>query len=434
LIETDDMEALPKIVRKRLQSVAKPGAHPHADLLAGFAEKSLTERERTRVIEHLSRCEDCREVLFLSTPRQEPNQVVNKIPGRTGWLRWPALRWGAAVACVVVVGTAVTLFHEGHDRLSLSEKIASEKNQGVAANVAPGPSGEAGPIRNEAAQLRSAPRSTQSGRDAEEDKLVAKVEAPARPSRKAMTAIPRIPMQFDQSRQINGDEARTGASVGGYVSNVPAAPSSNLMTKTADLGTQTVSVQEQPSASRDKVKAPAASETVQVQTAAQSIAESAIAGKDSQPPTDPALTSAQAQVAPAPAESADRNDSYGAKKELARAFTKLAPRWMLAPGGVLQRSWDAGKTWETVPVADRVSFDTFTAGAAEIWVGGADGLLYHSSDAGLHWIRVTPQANGESLSAGIVGIKFNDAQNGKVTTVNGEIWTTSDAGKTWQKN
>jgi photosystem II stability/assembly factor-like uncharacterized protein len=45
-----------------------------------------------------------------------------------------------------------------------------------------------------------------------------------------------------------------------------------------------------------------------------------------------------------------------------------------------------------------------------------------------------PQANGKSLVAGIAGIKFSDAQNGKVTTVSGETWTTSDAGKTWQKN
>jgi hypothetical protein len=31
---------------------------------------------------------------------------------RPGWLTWPALRWGALAACVVVVGTAVTLHYE----------------------------------------------------------------------------------------------------------------------------------------------------------------------------------------------------------------------------------------------------------------------------------------------------------------------------------
>jgi Photosynthesis system II assembly factor YCF48/Putative zinc-finger len=429
------MEALPKIVRQRLRPGARPGVHPHADLLIAFAEKTLTERERTRVLEHLSRCEDCREVVFFSTPQPEPGQVVHKIPGRSGWLSWPALRWGAAAACVIVVGTAVTLFHEGRDRLPSSQGVASEKNS-IATHIAPAPSGVANSNQSGDAELNSAPPSRR-GAEAEQDKLMAKAEDRARPSRKAMTAIPRIPMQFDQSRQIhiNGDESGTGASVAGSVSNAPAAPS-KMTTKTANLGTKTVSVQQQPSAPQDRVEVPVAGEAVEAQSAARDIAQSSAAGKDSAPAADRAVSGAQAEATPAPADATGQNFSYSPKmkKELARASTNLSPRWMLAPGGVLRRSWDGGKTWETVPVADKVSFDTFAAVAAEIWAGGADGLLYHSSDAGLHWIRVMPQANGKSLVAGIAGIKFSDAQNGKVTTVSGETWTTSDAGKTWQKN
>jgi hypothetical protein len=38
------MEQVPKIFSQRLQATAKPAVHPDANVLAGFAEKSLTER------------------------------------------------------------------------------------------------------------------------------------------------------------------------------------------------------------------------------------------------------------------------------------------------------------------------------------------------------------------------------------------------------
>ena len=53
------MEDVPKIVLKRLQETSAPGPHPDADLLTAFAEQSLAESERARVMEHLSRCSDC---------------------------------------------------------------------------------------------------------------------------------------------------------------------------------------------------------------------------------------------------------------------------------------------------------------------------------------------------------------------------------------
>src|ERR1700674_126142 len=57
------MEQVPKIVSQRLQATAKPADHPDANVLAGFAEKSLTERERVQVMDHLGQCLDCREVV-----------------------------------------------------------------------------------------------------------------------------------------------------------------------------------------------------------------------------------------------------------------------------------------------------------------------------------------------------------------------------------
>ena len=65
------MQDVPKIVLKRLQETSAPGTHPDADLLTAFAEQSLPEPERVRVMDHLARCSDCREVLALALPAME---------------------------------------------------------------------------------------------------------------------------------------------------------------------------------------------------------------------------------------------------------------------------------------------------------------------------------------------------------------------------
>ncbi len=408
------MEALPKIVRQRLQSRVKPGVHPHADLLTAFAEKMLTEREGTRVLEHLSRCEDCREVVFLAAPQQMPVQAGERVPVSVGWLSWPVLRWGAALACVVVVGTAITLHQQSQNRLAFrdSEKAVSEKTQSPAPNTAPPET-----------ERKTTPNSVPLGevgdkiaRSKDVDKLQARSEPTTRPSRNAMTAIPRLPMQFDRSRQINGNETGANGAISAGAAldeNQPVASAPAMMAKGANLAAQAENSQKQAVTGRDTVNVSAASETAVVESANAALAKT----KDASNATG-------------------REFAYSAKKldSASNVSTTVAPRWMLTSGGVLQRSWDDGKTWEPVSVVNKVSFQTLASVAAEVWVGGASGILYHSSDAGLHWSQVMPQANGESLTAGIVRIEFSDAQNGKLTTVNGEIWTPSDAGKTWQKN
>ena len=116
------MEQLPKIVQQRLQGPAQPGVHPDPDLLTAFAEKSLNDRERAHVLQHLVECADCREVLSLATPEIEPALAPG--PERSNWLSWPVLRWGALAACVVVVSAAVTLHYEHQESVrSVAEKV-----------------------------------------------------------------------------------------------------------------------------------------------------------------------------------------------------------------------------------------------------------------------------------------------------------------------
>jgi hypothetical protein len=122
-----------------------------------------------------------------------------------------------------------------------------------------------------------------------------------------------------------------------------------------------------------------------------------------------------------------------AMSQAAYPSATLVPRWTLTAEGTLERSLDSGTTWEVVAIPGPATLRALAANGLDIWVGGANGALYHSSDAGQHWTPVHPIINGEILSADIIGVEFTDLRHGALTTSAKETWTTSDAGQTWQK-
>ena len=146
----------------------------------------------------------------------------------------------------------------------------------------------------------------------------------------------------------------------------------------------------------------------------------------------------------------------------------LAPesaRWSINAMGGLQRSLDQGKSWQDVDVIGavgitsganmpmamkssrekglakdkaemkqaRVVFRAVSANGPDVWTGGSSGRLYHSTDAGGHWVQVVPTWSGVVLTDDIVSLQFADPLQGRIVTSSSEIWTTSDAGQTWQK-
>jgi photosystem II stability/assembly factor-like uncharacterized protein len=166
-------------------------------------------------------------------------------------------------------------------------------------------------------------------------------------------------------------------------------------------------------------------------------------------------------------------------------MVRALPRWTVSSSGVLQRSFDGGNTWENVnpvlnpeliggrvamasaartdaagldraeqsqaaqsqakPSQDKQDrkvmaapnpapvFRAVAVSGLEVWAGGSDGALYHTSDGGNRWTRVTPLTTAMVLTGDVIGIQFSDTQHGKISTSTAEIWTTSDAGQTWQK-
>ncbi len=334
------MPEIPKIVKQRLQANAKLADHPEPNLLSAFLERSLGQREQSEVLQHLSQCMNCREIVSLSATQPDLGDTVSFTPARAGWLSWPALRWGAAMACVIVVGAAITV-HQRHESVQHPATRAS---------------------------LSSPSKSAQAVPD--------------------MAALPQSPNL--NPGPVQAAKQRTSRSDSG---NHRAADS--MPVEMADAKVPSPFAEVVPGRAKDAVT-PSGAEPATGGSATNSLAGGTFFPDD-------------------------------------LAAESLAPRWTLTWDGVLQRSLDSGRTWQTVPVASHLILRALAANGLDIWVGGKAGALFHSSDGGQHWAQVFPTANGQSFAGDVVGVEFRSSLNGKLTSSNREIWITSDAGQSWQK-
>jgi hypothetical protein len=80
--------------------------HPEPDLLAGFAESSLTQHERETVLSHLAMCARCRQVVFLAHQVEPtPDTQNSNLKARPFWRRnwFPIMASASAVVALAVI-------------------------------------------------------------------------------------------------------------------------------------------------------------------------------------------------------------------------------------------------------------------------------------------------------------------------------------------
>jgi hypothetical protein len=424
-----EMERLPPIARAHLQRPPNSD-HLDADLLTAFAEQSLPPRERQQVLEHLSRCAQCREVAVLAgaepedaddalrerefelvaaasaapataspslSPQLSPARAAAPSPAQNRWLGHPPARWIALAACVVLCATVAirypTLWRgkplaSPASKIVDSDQIADNRPSGTASDSvepavpAPPPAQQkaAGAANPASAPIPRSPASVQ-GRNI-------KPLAPA-----ASLSAPRARSYGNPSLADKSPNAAT----------VLTAPQAQLTPQAAA-----------PVRAANTLRSPTGT--------AHGAAGGVIGGIVGGAAIGAGTASALAPRAPR------------AATQTVTVAKLIQPQWSLSEDGTPQRSDDSGHSWQKVPVGANVQFRALYADQLEIWVGGAAGILYHSSDMGANWMSVHPTDGDAKLSADVARIDFKDRLHGDVTTTKGEIWTTLDGGVSWVRH
>lgn len=478
---SDTMQSVPKIVLKRLKErVATGESHPDADLLTAFAERSLGGSERAVVMEHLSVCGDCRDVVALALPTTESiAPEVSLRSNRLGWFAWPALRWGALAAGILVVISVGVLQYSHRSR---------EKT--VASNL----------IQKNEVSVTSAETS-----QPDVPSVAGKTGVTDRQSTVHELTSNRIAAVRRGSGAPIGGGSGGGMAVGAFRASSGAnAVSSNRGAASPQVSETTLQAQSAAPAIQQPARVGASSTMVEVQSAAgpASTQSAAVAIPQNQigqnqtaqnqvppnqvAPNEVAQNQADVPIAgrkvtaldivkakdPVPAQGG--SSVQGGSLQASSVMVRESPRWTVTSEGALQRSFDGGNTWENVVPSeaegnhpanamaarsmvapdklgeqDKLAakkdekasatvnaspvFRAVAASGLEVWAGAYGGLLYHTSDGGIRWARVIPAEGGSILTGDITSIGFPDPQHGKVGTSTNELWTTTDTGRTWRK-
>ena len=113
------MDPLKKLVADRLKTQVA-GPHPDAEVLSAFAENALLTNERETVLQHLSACSDCRDIVFLAAPlAAESQQVVSAPKTRPVF----ALRWGTLAAGILIAAVFLVSRHEAPQREQVAKTV-----------------------------------------------------------------------------------------------------------------------------------------------------------------------------------------------------------------------------------------------------------------------------------------------------------------------
>jgi hypothetical protein len=389
------MPGLPKIVLERLRAKSaapapsgapagpasfQGGEHPDANLLAAFVERTLTERERRQVLNHLAQCAECRALMALTLPAKVDVAHLKRLPGRQGWRAWPTLRWGALVVALGAVAIVVVLHPYPARRQTIAAHSAGA-----------------------------------------ESKQRVSLMATARPPVTVETEnIPTV----SRAHEISRREKATS------VEAIPSAPSlarSAFKPSAAPEGTPKAATGAESQAAAAALRANAESVAVSTTLNAGLVAGVSPPSSTLSVPRAPALVHANSHQAKLP--------SMAFRAGVESAVAQPAALWSISPSGKVQRSDDGGKTWEEVPVDDRVTFRVIHAMGRDVWAGGSGGSVYHSGDGGVIWTRANLSSGGSPTTETIVVItsSSNDPQRITVRTVTGEQWTTEDGGQSWQR-
>ena len=394
-----------RLLRETLrEAMTPPGADAclDAETLAAWSDGALSTGERTAAAAHASGCARCQALLAAMVRTTPP------APARAWW-KTPAFSWLMPIAVgaiAVVVWINVPASRDAH--------FAS----------APPP-----------AQRMPAPAPAAPADQYPAPQASADLKDTARPT-VGPIAPPPLPKPSDVPRQAFAAERGTAAP--------SAAPKETLPSSSrgAELDRLRAAAEPAPAAGPTgaqggaAVAAPAAAPPAAPPLSANAVAPQTAAG-GAAAPARPDAASAGAQML-RDLRSADQPAPVARAEILAKAAASAAAppqivspdpnvRWRILAGGRVDRSIDAGATWQAQSTGVSAAP---TAGAAPsptvCWLVGPRGLVLLSID-GRTWQRVT-FADAIDLTA----VRAPDALNATVTAADGRTFVTSDGGRTWR--
>ena len=423
------MEKLPKIVASQLaqgSGALPPSAvsHPDPDLLTAFVERSLPERERVQVVGHLAECAACRDVVALTQPELVTNSPIFTLKPFVSSGFW--LRWGALAACAVLAVTLVLRHSNKEEKSPVVATMRADESAAIptrASSVAP--SNNVAPAR---AESRVAPLPSQPAA-----KTASPLAPPPLPKQKAVDLNAGV-RESDDQPHLEIQRAEPGAPetalgkgqvpLGGLNADAakvaapaPLADKKAEAMRSDQLTAANTTARQKEAYSYSGAEGGATFGATNQSVEVASEAAAVRAEKDSE--TKEELHASSAPIA--------------ARALSANKAVRQAALWQITAAGELLRSYDSGKSWESVSLGQPVRLRVMAMSGLHIWAAGNEGALFHSKDGGNEFVAVAVKDKHASLTGDIVVLEFADVLSGRLETAGHEVWATSDGGKNWRK-
>jgi len=488
------MPELPNLLRQRLagtqngpapvhsETSVQPEvqAHPDADTLTAYVEQLLTAPERQSVVAHLAVCEPCREVVVLSQ-RELPELATQTVLAPAPVSPWrrllrPAFGLAASVAAMAIIAVMVLRLPQKSTQQSASPsnketqqaKATSMGDQTTTPESKPAaPAPGANPLSSTArmdldrnankSQAQMKREKPTRGKMAATIGVVPSMAPPPPPAK-----VPALAAGLQRKDFVNTDFfAANNADVvlaGQSRNDFPSAPqpqtaaagtlfsANNKITGFSDIpanaaGTSNVRILTPTPPSRPLTYklGQLASATVHGLHLRTNIAPNLRAGAlGASTMGEPGSFSAtllknQTAEAKAAPEKADAGSlaasdalSPGALSANTYVSRESTPTSWKVVGGKLIKS--AGQSqWEEAYPGAGFEFSFVTARGNDVWAGGSNASIIHSRDGGQTWETVRL---GEAATGTIVSIMAGTF-NVQVKTSDNQLWSSTDAGKTW---
>jgi hypothetical protein len=425
-------EALHRLLARSLRQSLKAGGAdcPAPETLAAYFDRSLTSSEASHWESHFFTCARCQQVLAAlatselapaavdethqvaafgtkaAAPAAQPPRDVHAL---RRYLRWNWLVPAAAAAAALLLWIAI----RPSPRTSV-EVARENQTTAPAAEIAPQAPGQA--TKEFAQNLPPVPA------PAIKRKAEVAVPSPGTGNKTGREHYARAaPSQLHEAtKTLTADAARA-----------PSAEREALGKLTPPVASREKAEADEERKAQRKEAVSAAAAPVRGEAAAESAAPPQAAAKTAgakqvQAQSGLAASGATAQISQAkPRAMASDRVAYRSTLVVI-ASPSRSVLWRVGPGGSIERSRDAGRTWEAQ--ASTATADLLAGSAPSetvCWVVGRAGTILRTTD-GEHWEKVpSPAALDWNW------IKAQDALHANVSAGTGIVYVTHDGGQTW---